>query len=124
MASDFHPLDLFELSKNISKDSNYLKQARYRTSLNRAYFSAFLLVYSYYANHTGFQIKNKSQVHREVRERFKEDSPKVSNYLEKLHESYRVPADYYIDENITISMLNTSKQITERIINYINEKMV
>lgn len=120
--SDFNYNEFYNLSKQIYSDNNYEEEARYRTAINRAYYSAFLAVYHHYILQ-GFKIKNKNRIHKEIREKLQSELPKIGNKLEKLHNQYRVPSDYYLEEGIDSFQVRQAFTLTDLILTLIKNKL-
>ena len=110
----FDPIDFFSLSKQICDDLNYNEEARLRTAINRAYYSAFLSCYLLLSKQ-GKKFKNKYTIHKDVRKACNNLDRTIGNKLEKLHEDYRVPSDYFIEIEITQHMKEMAFLLAEEI---------
>jgi len=61
----FDPCLLLSLSAALSEDSNYEDESKYRTSISRAYYAAFLVSRSYLES-AGYYFPPESNVHKKV----------------------------------------------------------
>ena len=117
----FNPLDLYETSKRINSYTSLPQEARYRTTINRAYYAAFLYAYQQLLNQ-GEKFEDDHRVHRDVRERLHDLFPIIASQLEALHNNYRVPSDYYLDESIDSHMVSKADKLTKAIIEALRAK--
>lgn len=86
MADPFDPLKLYELAKELANRSN--DEARLRTAVNRAYYSAFLI-----ARGKARIIREKKRVHTEVIKDIKGQDSTAGSWLGALFRLRKV-ADY------------------------------
>jgi uncharacterized protein (UPF0332 family) len=116
MTNRFDPTIFLEIAKVLCNDRQYDDAGRWRTSIGRAYYAAFLIAYSYLKNQ-GIRIENISEIHKEVIEKIGEEGfTKIKNKLEKLR-TFRIDADYNLEESVGESQCNTSISLSEIIIN-------
>lgn len=113
----FNPQLLLDLADNLCEDANYDDEARYRTSISRAYYAAHLTARCKLKS-TGIDFPEDSNVHYEVIKHFKEKDKHVSNMLYRLRRN-RNDADYDLDikiqKGLALSCLRSSKKIIDKI---------
>ena len=119
----FNPCLFLNLSCKLSEDSNYDDESKYRTSISRAYYAAFLVTRTYLEskgyNYNYDPLKQEREnVHSKVFHDLKKRNPHISNILFKLRQN-RNNADYdlnkQIKKGITISSLKSAEMIIETI---------
>ena len=115
MSEWFNPSELMLLAKKLVEDVDYSPESRYRTAVNRAYWSAFLAAYVMLLKR-GKSFPNVGRIHKDVRLAVQDELPKIGNKLEKLHEDFRVPADYYVFQSIDKARAQESIRISEVIV--------
>ena len=113
----FNPQLLLDLADNLCEDANYDDEAKYRTSISRAYYAAHLTAHCKLKS-TGIDFPKDSNIHYEVINHFKKKDRHVSNMLYRLRKN-RNDADYDLDMKIdkghAISCLKSSKIIVDKI---------
>ena len=117
----YDPRGLYRLAEEIKDDERYEKESRYRTAINRLYYSLFLMVLQMYLNE-GNSVKDPNRIHKEVREWFQGEYSRAGNKLEMLHKEFRVLADYYLDERVDEKMTNDAFRLAEYIYKFLEEK--
>ena len=116
--SYFNPDDFLILANKLIDDNDYTDESRYRTVIGRAYYSAFLTAYKKFLE-KGRNFPNVDRIHMDVRKALQNEMSKIGNKLEKLHEDYRVPSDYYLVEHIDRRMAEDSIRLSQIIISAI-----
>ena len=115
MTEIFNPLIFLEIAKRLMNDKNYNDVGRWRTSIGRAYYAAFLITFEKLKD-AGFRIKDTNRMHQEVIEKISDEGfTRTSNKLEKLRK-FRVQADYYLIEPIRMHQCRSSINLSEIII--------
>ena len=113
----FDPCLLLSLSTALSEDSNYEDESKYRTSISRAYYAAFLVARRYLES-SGYIFPPESNVHRKVIDYMKDKNSFISNLLFKLR-NRRNDADYnlniQIKKGITISSIKSAQMVIDEI---------
>jgi len=112
----FDPAIFLNLAKSLRDDEKYNDEGRWRTSIGRAYYAAFLIVFSFLKNQ-GIEIKEISEIHKDVIEKIGDEGyTKTKNKLDQLRK-LRVDADYKLEEIIGEHQCNKSIRLSEIIIN-------
>lgn len=114
-----------EIAKNILEDRKYQHEGGFRTSISRAYYSAFLFAKKK-LEETGSSFNyscrmcGSTQIHKQVIDELKEKNSFVGDQLDNLKE-YRVMADYETYEEINLLIANKCAKFSEIIINEIRK---
>lgn len=113
----FDPCLLLSLSSALSEDPNYEDESKYRTSISRAYYAAFLVTRSYLES-AGYNFPPDSNVHKKVIDYMKNKNSFISNLLFNLRDR-RNNADYNLDaqikKGITISSMKSAQMVIDEI---------
>lgn len=113
----FDPCLLLSLSSALSEDTNYEDESKYRTSISRAYYAAFLVARCYLES-SGYSFPPDSNVHKKVIDYMKDKNSFISNLLFKLRDR-RNHADYDLDiqikKGITISSIKSAQTVIDEI---------
>jgi len=116
----FEPSNFLELAKKLMNHKDFTEISRWRTSIGRAYYAAFLFAYSKLLR-SGFQLQEEQKIHKEVIEELKKEGfRRTSNKLERLRQ-LRITADYYLNDQIDIRQCQSSIQLSTNIINELND---
>lgn len=119
MRAKFSPETFLEIAKYLRDNKTISEIGRFRTSINRAYYAAFLL------SRTRLELKGKSfkkeAQHQDVRDYLKDlNQDFVATQLETLF-SYRVDADYILKAEINKALCDKCILLSETIIESIEE---
>lgn len=111
----FDPHNLLDLSLKLYKDNNYHEETKYRTSISRAYYAAFLVSREYLESKQGIHFDHKNEnVHKKVITYMRKKNPKIGQRLYDLREK-RNGADYDLnipfEAGITIYLTGMAKDI-------------
>ncbi len=122
MASNFNPELFLDIAKKLLNIENLDEKGKFRTSIGRAYYSAFLLV-RIKLERKGKRFGTEAQ-HKEVRDFLKIILIKFLADLLKALFDYQVDADYYLTKSVN-KLINRELcerciTIAEEIINNIN----
>jgi uncharacterized protein (UPF0332 family) len=113
----FNPQLLLVLADDLCEDPNYDDEAKYRTSISRAYYAAYLTARCELES-TGIDFSKSVTVHKEVFEQLKKKNKRVSNMLFNLRLK-RNDADYElgmkIQKGLALSCLKSSRHIVDNI---------
>lgn len=113
----FDPCLFLNLSSALAEDSNYEDESKYRTSISRAYYAAFLLSRSYLES-LNYSFSPESNVHKKVIDYMKNENSFISSLLFKLRNN-RNNADYNLNDQIkkgiTISSIKSAQMIIDEI---------
>ena len=115
----FNPEIFLEISKKLRDNTALDEIGRFRTSINRAYYAAFLIV------RTRLELKGKSfkkeAQHKEVRDYLKDlNHDFLATELETLF-SYRVDADYILKTEINKAICDKCILLSETVIESVEE---
>ena len=116
----FDPKDFLSIAKQMMAKEIFPKEANYRTVINRAYYASFLHAYEMMMS-KGIQFHDVQRIHRDVRVKLQGLKSRIGNKLEKLHEDFRVPADYFLDEVVCQNEAKMAIRMSELIINSIDK---
>ncbi|MGQ9723591.1 MAG: HEPN domain-containing protein [Candidatus Jordarchaeum sp.] len=124
----FDPKDFLKLSRNLISDVNYnTQESVFRTSISRAYYSAFLVCRSWLET-KGFRFPPTSDVHekvikylrrRNVYVNLNRKTSAVADVLAKLRRDGRNEADYNLQKNFKINDVSKWIRDAEYVINAI-----
>jgi len=121
---DFNPLDFLEIAKKLLLIDDLDEKAKFRTSIGRAYYSAFLLTRTRLERNKGINFGKEKQ-HKEVRDSLKLiGMDYMADQLKTLFD-YRTNADYYlavsVNKSINDSLCNKCIIIAEQVIEEIED---
>lgn len=112
----FNPPLLFDLADKLCEDLNYEDEARYRTSISRAYYAAYLTTRQKLES-SGIIFTKDSTVHKEVSDALKDMDKRASDML-YYSRRRRNDADYDLDmkieKGLAITCLKRSKIIIDK----------
>ena len=112
----FNPQLLLDLANKLYEDPNYDDEARYRTSISRAYYAAYLTARCKLES-TCINFTKKSTAHEEVSDALRDIDKHASNMLYNLRK-HRNKADYNLDIKIqkgqALACLKSSKFIVDK----------
>lgn len=112
----FNPHLLFDLADKLCEDLNYEDEARYRTSISRAYYAAYLTTRQKLES-SGIIFTKASTVHKEVSDALRDTDRNAFNMLYYLRQK-RNNADYDLDmkiqKGLAITCLKRSKIIIDK----------
>lgn len=122
----FNPDDFLTVAENIFEDASQFsnKEAALRTSVGRAYYSAFLRCKEFASHHGEIYLtdydkpdcKRPGEVHAAVREALKEISLwHIANFLYRLFEM-RVTSDYRLNETVNEKDASNAIKLCKKII--------
>lgn len=113
----FDPQRLLDLADKLCNDQNYQDESKYRTSISRAYYAAFLTARDKLES-TGITFSEDRSVHTEVREQLKIKNKLASDMLYNLRRE-RNNADYKlgieIKKGIALYCIKSSRIIIEKL---------
>ncbi len=123
MDKGFNPSEFLDIAKKLLLINDLDEKGKFRTSIGRAYYSAFLLIRTRLIR-KGFKFGEEKQ-HKEVRNSLKSiRMDHIANQLKELFD-YRVDADYYlsdsVNKSINRSVCNKCIIIAEQVIEGIEE---
>ncbi len=121
MSYFFDPEEFLEIANKILMHDNLPTQGKFRTSISRAYYAAFLKSKNKLEN-LGFRFLNTKRLHLDLRMCLKEDFKRgdIADSLETLF-SYRVEADYELRKIFSKVNCDKSIKLAEIIMNLISE---
>lgn len=114
----FDPRCFLNLSYQLSDDITYDEESKYRTSISRAYYAAFLISRTYLESED-FTLSSTRSVHQEIIEYMKDVNYLVSNLLIKLRKN-RTDADYNLTMLVKKGITNSSIRCAQQIIDEVN----
>jgi uncharacterized protein (UPF0332 family) len=114
----FDPQHFLDLATNLVSDTKYNDEARYRTSISRAYYAAHLISRKK-LELKGCNFLKDESVHKKVIESMKQINPHIGDMLFQLRRK-RNDADYEVNIQTTIYMTAYSKTLAETIIEEAN----
>ncbi len=119
----FNPLDFLDIAKKLLLIDDLNEKAKFRTSIGRAYYSAFLLTRTR-LERKGIKFGKEKQ-HKEVRNSLKSiGMDGMADQLKVLFD-YRRDADYYlavsVNKSINDSLCNKCIIIAEQVIEEIED---
>jgi uncharacterized protein (UPF0332 family) len=113
----FDPCLLLSLSSALSEDLNYENESKYRTSISRAYYAAFLVSRGYLES-AGYSFPPDSNVHKNVIKYMEDKDSLIGAILFKLRRN-RNNADYnlniQIEKGIVISSIKSAQMIIDKV---------
>lgn len=116
----YDPSLLFDLSSSLFKDKNYEEESKYRTSVSRAYYAAFLVSRTYLEDEKKKPFTYTGKDHKLVSDFIKDYDPMIRNLLIELRKN-RKHADYNITKKVELVMttysINCAKAVLDRINN-------
>jgi len=115
----YDPRCFLNLATNLIIDNNYNGEARFRTSISRAYYAAHLFSRKK-LELIGCTISKKNTAHKEVIEHMKKKNPLVGDMLFKLKRK-RQNADYDLTSQFTEYQTQTIILEAETIIEEANK---
>jgi uncharacterized protein (UPF0332 family) len=122
LTNTFDPAIFLNIAKYLRNDRQYNDEGRWRTSIGRAYYAAFLIAFSFLKNQ-GIEIKEISEIHKDVIEKIGDEGyTKTKNKLDQLRK-LRVEADYRLEETIGEHQCNISINLSEIIINELKDML-
>ncbi len=123
MHKGFDPVEFLKIAKKLLHIKDLDEKGKFRTSIGRAYYSAFLLIRTRLVR-KGFKFGKEKQ-HAEVRNSLKSiGKDYLADQLKELFD-YRIDADYYltnsVNKAINESLCNKCIKIAEQVIEGIEE---
>lgn len=115
----FDPCLLLNLSSSLFQDDKYDEEAKYRTSISRAYYAAFLISRTYLES-KGWYFDPAGTVHKEVISHMKKDSTLVGTLLFKLRQD-RNDADYNLDKKVEQGITRRSIKYAQQVLEEVNK---
>lgn len=113
----FDPQLLLDLADKLCNDTNYHDESKYRTSISRAYYAAYLTARDKLESN-GVSFSKNTTVHKEVIDKLRQKNRIAGNMLFNLRKE-RNKADYELDieikMGIAISCLKSSRLIIEKL---------
>lgn len=118
----FDPKDFLQLSKDLVDDTNYDSESAFRTSISRAYYSAFLVCRAWLENAHGFSFPPTADAHKLVVRRLRKrrvlrtlrpGRTAVASALTSLRRSGRNVADYNLLAQVQKAVALSWIQIAE-----------
>lgn len=114
----FDPRLLFDLSVSLADDTKYENESKYRTSVNRVYFAAFLASRTYLENSKKVKFTHSGKDHQIVIDKMNKCDPIVGGLLITLREN-RKEADYVINKKVeqafTRYSINCAQKVLEKV---------
>lgn len=110
----FDPQHFLNLATKLAIDTNYSDEARYRTSISRAYYAAHLVSRKKLES-KGYSFSIDENIHWKVIDCMKKENYHIGDMLFQLKRK-RKDADYEVNINITNYMTNYSNNLAEAII--------
>jgi len=119
----FDPVEFLNIAKKLLLINDLNEKGKFRTSIGRAYYSAFLLIRTR-LERKGIKFGEEKQ-HKEVRNSLKSiDKDYMADQLKELFD-YRIDADYYlidsVNKSISRSLCNKCILIAEQFIEGIED---
>lgn len=119
MAHLFNPEEFLEIARDIIEDEKYPLSGRFRTSIGRAYYAAFLMARKKLGE-LGERLVEEQKIHAELRDKLRKiGRVDISKSLEDLF-SLRIDADYFPKIKINQATCFNALGYAENIINLIN----
>lgn len=115
----FDPQHFLDLATNLIGDVEYNVEARYRTSISRAYYATHLISRQKLES-KGYSFPKDKKIHMNVIKSMKKENYIIGDMLYKLHEN-RKDADYELDQPITNYLTTYSKTLAEAVIEEANK---
>ncbi|WP_245859849.1 HEPN domain-containing protein [Methanosarcina spelaei] len=110
----FDPCNFLNLSRQLVDDSSYHDESKYRTSVSRAYYSAFLVSRTYLES-KNYTLSPSGKAHKEVINYMAGINVLVRNMLYKLRQN-RTTADYFLHIEVKKGHVNNSLICAEKVI--------
>ena len=119
----FDPVEFLNIAKKLLLINDLNEKGKFRTSIGRAYYSAFLLIRTR-LERKGIKFGEEKQL-KEVRNSLKSiDKDYMADQLKELFD-YRIDADYYlidsVNKSISRSLCNKCILIAEQVIEGIED---
>lgn len=121
----FDPKKYIVLANDIINDSNYDEQTRYRSSISRAYYAAFLVARDKLKAKYPIYFKendDNENIHKKIIEFLKSTHPHIGDMLFNLRRK-RNKADYNMTYNFNIKTTNSHKEDAEDLIDEIDNEI-
>lgn len=110
----FDPQHFLDLATNIISDTKYHDEARYRTSISRAYYAAHLVSRKKLES-KGYNFPIDENIHKNVIDCMKKINYYIGDMLYQLKQK-RKDADYEVNKQITNYLTTYSKTLAEAVI--------
>jgi len=115
----FNPVEFLNLAKTLTNDQNYNYESAFRTSISRAYYSAFLWCRTWLEG-LGFSFPRNQDAHALVIKNMRAKGKYMpADALKNLRHYGRNEADYNLKKSFTVTDVSYWIQLAEYVLNSI-----